>query len=111
MKASNNETIEKRKKSDRVQLRDGEYLNLYKNEVLAFLNELGNARADISQMISMVDHKFARLKQVLSDECDPSHALYDVLFLLFELACECNVDLDKEWALGVQRKKKKYLKL
>ncbi|MEE9436019.1 MAG: hypothetical protein V3V37_04990 [Candidatus Adiutricales bacterium] len=37
------------------------------------------------------------------------HKTYDVIFLLMDLASRFDTDLNEEWKLGRQRKKKKYL--
>jgi hypothetical protein len=37
------------------------------------------------------------------------HQVYDLLFLLMEIASQYNVDLDHEWEAGQMRKAEKYL--
>lgn len=37
------------------------------------------------------------------------HQIYDMLFILFEIAADNKFDLDAEWDKGRQRKKEKYL--
>jgi hypothetical protein len=36
------------------------------------------------------------------------HQVYDMLFLLFEIAAQRGFDLDAEWNRGRERKEKKY---
>lgn len=84
-------------------------LNSYKKEVKDFLDSLGDSRANVSEMISMLEKKFEKLKIALGDD-EISHELYDVLFLLFEFAAEYDINLDREWENGMERKKIKYLK-
>ena len=38
------------------------------------------------------------------------HQLYDMIYLLFEIAAANDLDLDSEWQAGTKRKAEKYLK-
>jgi hypothetical protein len=38
------------------------------------------------------------------------HQIYDMMFLLFEIAAANNLDLDSEWQTGAIRKLENYLK-
>ena len=57
----------------------------------------------------MLQDELDILKANLCDEKIISHQVYDLLFLLFEIAFQYNVDLDSEWLAGRSRKQKKYL--
>ncbi len=54
----------------------------------------------------MLDDELQQLKTSASDPPKFQHKVYDVLFLLFELAARHNLDLDHEWDNGRLRKEK-----
>ncbi|MGV8983160.1 hypothetical protein [Clostridium sp.] len=87
-------------------------LNEYKNEVIEFLIRMGSLNGDNHQKITWLNEEFELLKTAVNDsERDKiEHQLYDMLYLLFEIAADNNFDLDKEWQKGSKRKQEKYLK-
>ena len=59
--------------------------------------------------MDMLDGELTKLKESIGDRTELSHQIYDMTFLLFELAARFDLDLDAEWAKGRNRKQKKYL--
>ena len=88
-------------------------LNEYKNEVREFLIRMDSLNGDNHQKIIWLNEEFELLKKAVSgSERDKiEHQLYDMLYLIFEMAADNNFDLDKEWQKGRKRKQEKYLKL
>lgn len=83
-------------------------LNNYRNEVEHFLNNLGEKALKPSEIIAAFEKEFSLLKNNLDNKAVANHQLYDLLFLILELAAYNQTDLDEEWARG-REKKKKYL--
>lgn len=88
-------------------------LNTYTEEVSRFLRMVASADESNQQKIAWLGEEFELLKQAVESADMPKvqHQLYDMLFLLFELAAANDLDLDSEWALGAKRKEEKYLSL
>jgi len=88
-------------------------LNDYKNEVREFLIIMDCLNGDNHQKITWLNEEFELLKKAVNslqrDKIE--HQLYDMLYLIFEMAADNNFDLDKEWQKGRKRKQEKYLKL
>ena len=84
-------------------------LNGYRDEVTEFLNEIAAREEPISRVIDMLDEEITLLKKSLDDRVRLNHQLYDVLFLIFEIAAIKHLDVDSEWARGREKKKAKYL--
>ena len=83
-------------------------LNGYRDEVAEFLDKIAAREEPTSRVMDMLDEEIALLKESLDDRERLNHQLYDVLFLLFELAAMYNLDMDPEWAQGRERKRAKY---
>ncbi len=82
-------------------------LNAYRDEAGEFLNAVDPAgKESVSDILAMLDQEYAALKAALDDPERLSHQVYDVLFLLFELAAKSSLDLDAEWAQGRDNKRK-----
>lgn len=88
-------------------------LNDYKNEVREFLIIMDCFNGNNHQKITWLNEEFELLKKAVNSlERDKiEHQLYDILYLIFEMAADNNFDLDKEWQKGRKRKQEKYLKL
>jgi len=84
-------------------------LNKYRDEVAEFLEQISATQEPVSRVINMLDEEVTLLKESLNDRDRLSHQLYDVLFLLFEIAAMCDLDMDSEWIQGRERKQTKYL--
>ena len=84
-------------------------LNDIRDEVAEFLAEMAADSRQVPRIMNMLDQEIGLLKVSLDDRERLSHQLYDVLFLLFELAAACGTDLDSEWTQGRERKRLKYL--
>ena len=85
-------------------------LNGYRDVVAEFLDKIDTRDEPVSRVMDMLDEEGALLKESLDDRERLSHQLYDVLFLLFEIAAVYNLDMDAEWAKGRERKRAKYMK-
>lgn len=82
-------------------------LNFYRDEVSEFFCKSGFS-VDIPQIFDMLDEEYSFLKASCGDTDRMQHQIYDMLFLLLEIAAKYNMDLDTEWSKG-KEKKKKYL--
>ena len=80
-------------------------LNALRDEVASFLRVVDpdHLRAD-GEILAMLDEKYSELKQAESVQLP--HRIYDVIFLLLELAATRHCDLDAEWNAGRIRKRK-----
>ena len=85
-------------------------LNDRRDEALEFMNAIGVGEEHVPKIFSFLDEELASLKESVGDEEKLCHQVYDVLFLLFELAGRFDLDLDSEWNEGRQRKQLKYLR-
>jgi len=86
-------------------------LNEYRDEAGRFMAAIGAGREPVSKILTWLDEETAALKDAATKDDRPvlRHQIYDVLFLLFELAARFDLDLDAEWSAGRGRKKAKYL--
>ena len=84
-------------------------LNKLRDEAKEFLVGIGQSQRKASEMVSMLDEEIALLKSSITNREKPCHQIYDVLFLLFELAGQYDCDLDLEWTKGREKKQEKYL--
>ena len=87
-------------------------LNDYRDEVEIFLKKIDNFQKNSNQKIYWLEKELSLLKIAVknSDECDISHQIYDMMYLLLEIAADYRCDLDKEWESGNKKKQEKYLK-
>ena len=85
-------------------------LNDYRDEAGEFLKAIGADGEHVSKIFNWLDEELAGLKEALAREDLPElrHQIYDVMFLLFELAGQFELDLDSEWISGRERKRAKY---
>jgi hypothetical protein len=83
-------------------------LNRYRDEVAEFLEQISATQGPASRVVGMLDEEVTLLKESLNDRERLSHQLYDVLFLLFEIAAMYNLDMDSEWIQDRERKRAKY---
>ena len=73
---------------------------------------IGAGEEDISKILGRLDEELAELRGATGRDDLPGlrHQIYDVLFLLFELAARFDLNIDAEWTNGRERKREKYLK-
>jgi hypothetical protein len=82
-------------------------LNAFRDEAGAFLKTVDpDSEEPVSEIIRMLDEEYADLKASLDNPDRLSHQIYDMLFLLLELAAKKNVNLDAQWIQGRDRKRK-----
>jgi len=88
-------------------------LNDCRDEAGDFLRQLGASKQEVATIVKYLKEDFAQLMDFFNgriiDTVEMGHKTYDVIFLLMELASRFDTDLNEEWNLGRQRKKKKYL--
>ena len=84
-------------------------LNDYRDEAGEFLRAIKAGEGQVSKILEWLDEEVALLKGSVGDDQKLCHQVYDVLFLLFELAGQFGFDLDGEWDRGRERKREKYL--
>jgi hypothetical protein len=83
-------------------------LNVYRDEAGLFLEAIRASDEPVETKMKMLQDELNLLKISVQDAKVVAHQVYDILFLLFEIASQCNVDLDSEWCAGQSRKAKKY---
>lgn len=85
-------------------------LNNYRDEVKEFLVKINSFEKHQEQKLVWIEKEFDLLKSAVknSDSKAISHQIYDMMYLLFEIAADNNSDLDTEWTNG-KKKKGKYV--
>ena len=85
-------------------------LNTYRDEAGQFMTAVGAGGERVEKILGWLDEELAGLKGAVGRGDLPAlgHQIYDVLFLLFELAARFDLDMDSEWTAGRQRKREKY---
>ncbi|AET68670.1 hypothetical protein Desor_3162 [Desulfosporosinus orientis DSM 765] len=85
-------------------------LNNFRDEAGEFLKLIA-AKNDMSDTlkINMLEEEFNILKEVMDNPDKLKHQIYDMLFILFEIASDHQFDLDSEWNEGRKRKEAKYI--
>ncbi|MGE5653829.1 MAG: GNAT family N-acetyltransferase [Bacillota bacterium] len=83
-------------------------LNEYRDQAGAFLRRIGAFDDDLSVVVAFLDEELTILKHSLDQDDRLCHQVYDLLFLLFELAAKKGFDIDREWLNGAARKAAKY---
>jgi len=84
-------------------------LNHYRNEAAEFLKKSGLKDEECSIKIAMLEEELNILKKVTDNPAQLKHQIYDMLFLLFEIAAEYEFDIEEEWNKGKIRKYEKYI--
>lgn len=86
-------------------------LNDYRDEAGVFLRKIGarNDESDTDVKINMLEEEFNILKEVANNPDRLKHQIYDMLFILFEIASDHKFDLDNEWNKGKRHKEEKYI--
>lgn len=87
-------------------------LNDYRDEVKEFLVKVNSLGKNQEQKLVWLEKELELLKSAVrnSDNKAISHQIYDMMYLLFEVAADNNSDLDIEWINGNNKKKDKYVK-
>lgn len=86
-------------------------LNEYKDEVKDFLLATGTLNGNNQQKVHWMEEEFELLKQAIGDNNKEriEHQIYDILYLVFEMAADNDVDLEKQWLIGKKKKQEKYI--
>jgi len=84
-------------------------LNRLRDEAGAFVEATGAGEEHVGRILGWLDEEMADLKASVGDDARLCHQVYDVVFLLMELAARFEVDLDAEWVAGRERKRRTYL--
>lgn len=82
-------------------------LNQLREEAGEFMSRIGAAE-DTTALLDMARCELVALSRSQEDPALFSHKLYDVLFLIMEIAYRSHVDLEAEWVEGRRKKKVKY---
>lgn len=87
-------------------------LNRYTEEVRGFLRKIKSDNESNQQKIEWLKEEFAQMQYAIESSNMPKvqHQLYDMIYILFEIAAANDLDLDSEWQAGAKRKAEKYLK-
>ncbi len=85
-------------------------LNNYRDEVKEFLIKIDSLGKNQEQKLAWLEKEFDLLKLAVknSNSEDIAHQIYDMMYLLFEIAADNNSDLDSEWVNG-RKNKVKYI--
>ncbi|MBN1556211.1 MAG: hypothetical protein JXA11_15830 [Phycisphaerae bacterium] len=83
-------------------------LNQYRDEAGAFIRGIGATDEPVEKILNWLGEELSHLRSSLRNREEPVHQVYDMLFLIFELAARYDLDLDEQWAQGRIRKKEKY---
>ena len=85
-------------------------LNDYRDGVKEFLIKIDALGKNKEQKLIWLEKEFDLLKFAIKnfDSKAISHQIYDMMYLLFEIAADNNSDLDSEWING-NKKKDKYI--
>ena len=84
-------------------------LNDYRDQAHGFLNCV-DPGADLPGILRLFREELDMLQHSVDEKQLPStrHQIYDLLFLVMEMAAVADVDLDAEWQQGLDRKRMKY---
>lgn len=84
-------------------------LNNYRDETGEFMRQIGALDGGIEHKIEMLDEEFNLLKESINNPDRLRHQIYDMLFILFEIAFDKRFDIEYEWNKGREKKQKKYI--
>lgn len=84
-------------------------LNSYRDEAEDFLKKIGAKNDGSDTKVAMLEEEFNILKEVKDNPDKLKHQIYDMLFILFEIASDHKFDLDNEWNKGRKHKEEKYI--
>ncbi len=87
-------------------------LNDYRDEVKEFMEKIGVLGKNQEQKLKWLEKEFELLKVAVKDFDNKSisHQIYDIMYLLFEIAADNDCDLNDEWYNGRKKKQEKYFK-
>lgn len=83
-------------------------LNSLRDQVADFLNKLKEDKFTEDDILNEIDNKLSMIRNSHDNDSEYHHQIYDILYLLLELAAKHKFDLDDEWQKG-QIRKQKYL--
>lgn len=86
-------------------------LNDYRDEAGLFIKAIGAEGEDVNKIVKMLEEEFEILKNSVDNKDNMEHQVYDMLFVLFEIAAKYNMNLDLQWGKGRKRKEQKYLNI
>lgn len=86
-------------------------LNDYKNEVKDFMKKINAFDKNSKKKIDWLEKEFNLLKIAVYNSRHEAicHQIYDIIYLLLEIAADNDCDLDSEWNKGTEKKQKKYI--
>lgn len=86
-------------------------LNDYRDEVKEFLIKIDALGKNQEQKLIWLEKEFDLLKSAVRNFDDKaiSHQIYDMIYLLLEIAADNDCNLDKQWEIGQRNKHEKYI--
>ncbi len=84
-------------------------LNHYRDEAGRFLEAIHAAGEPVEEKIAMLENELQIMKDNMRCDGTLKHQVYDLLFILFEIAAQYDIDLDTAWTAGMRRKESKYM--
>ena len=87
-------------------------LNKYRDQAKEFMKKIGTLGKNQGQKLIWLEKELDLLKLAVknSDSKAISHQIYDMMYLLFEIAADNDSDLNSEWLRGQRKKEEKYYK-
>jgi predicted nucleic acid-binding protein len=86
------------------------YLNKLRDRVGKFLDRIDKKKLTEDDIIKHIEKEIKILKRSKHDRRKYKHKIYDILYLVFELAAINRFDLDGEWKNGENKKRSLYVK-
>ena len=86
-------------------------LKSYRDEAKEFMRKIDTLGEGVKPKVKWLKEEFNLLEEAVDKEdlSKVRHQVYDMLFLLFEISADYDFDLDSEWCVGKERKRKKYV--
>ncbi len=84
-------------------------LNNYRDETGEFLRNINADDGNIENKLGYLEEEFEILKNSINNPEQFNHQIYDMLFILFEIAYDKDFDLQAEWIKKREKKAKKYI--
>lgn len=77
-----------------------------------FLKKIDTLNKNTGQKLIGLEKEFDLLKNAIKNSQNTMicHKIYNMIFILLEIAADNDCNLDKEWAEGSKKKQEKYIK-
>lgn len=84
-------------------------LNYYRDESGDFMERINASDGCTEDKIKMLDEEYKLFKESINNPEKLRHQIYDMVFILFEIAFDYGFDIEAEWIKGKEKKQKKYI--